>query len=375
MQGASSSRRRTDAERQTTPADQGTPIMSPQAEVVTAQAAEDLAPVVDVFVLERSHLRPPRSRWRCSCCLCWSTPCSSCPAALDSLFAVWAVLSLAAVAALLVRQQRGRRGLAATARRVELAFPELESHLINLVQFAGRDGLETDPFRQAAITQSAAAVADFPFDQAATRENRWRRLLLCMQTPRHLFESFVLLTLVLGLAVLCSAVVPAWVPRTPPDLASAHVRPLTGLGQDRQDHARRYRGPDRVELAEIAAEIDNPAARTPSPPRSSSAKPTSRNPPRRCSPTKRAASTSPRFQVLAPLPYRLQIGDTQTQLYMVAVYERPTVAQVEAAYEFPAYLERPRETVKQNQGNLEDAAVHAGRAENSPSAPMPGATL
>ena len=46
-------------------------------------------------------------------------------------------------------------------------------------------------------------------------------------------------------------------------------------------------------------------------------------------------------QVLAPLQYRLQIGDTQTQLYKVAVYEKPTVAEVEAAYEFPAYLERP----------------------------------
>ena len=149
--------------------------MSPQAEVVTTRlrktwlqwwtfsfwsgailaAAVSLATLV-LFVLVDALLKLPQR-------------------ALVSLFAVWAVLSLAAVAALLVRQQRGRRSLAATARRVELAFPELESHLINLVQFAGRDGLETDPFRQAAITQSAAAVADFPFDQAATRENRWRR--------------------------------------------------------------------------------------------------------------------------------------------------------------------------------------------------------
>ncbi|MGA8347016.1 MAG: hypothetical protein WB773_04275 [Isosphaeraceae bacterium] len=37
MQGASSSRRRTDSERQSTPADQETPIMSPQAEVVAAR--------------------------------------------------------------------------------------------------------------------------------------------------------------------------------------------------------------------------------------------------------------------------------------------------------------------------------------------------
>ena len=157
--------------------------MSPQAEVVTARlrktwlqwwtfscwsgailaAAVSLATLM-LFVLVDALLKLPQR-------------------ALVSLFAVWAVLSLAAVAAILVRQQRGRRSLAATARRVELAFPELESHLINLVQFAGRDGLEADPFRQAAIAQSAAAVADFPFDQAATRENRWRRFLLCMQTP------------------------------------------------------------------------------------------------------------------------------------------------------------------------------------------------
>ena len=167
-------------------------------------------------------------------------------------------MSLAAVAALLVRQQRGRRSLAATARRVELAFPELESHLINLVQFAGRDGLETDPFRQAAITQSAAAVADFPFDQAATRENRWRRFLLCMQTPRDLFESFVLLALVLGLAVLCRAVVPAWGSSTRrilhpftfvPSLGSVKIVKITP-------------GDTEVLIGsslQIAAEIDNPA--------------------------------------------------------------------------------------------------------------------
>ena len=31
-------------------------------------------------------------------------------------------------------------------------------------------------------------------------------------------------------------------------------------------------------------------------------------------------------QVLAPLEYRLQVGDTQTRLYNVTVYEKPTVA-------------------------------------------------
>ena len=75
-------------------------------------------------------------------------------------------------------------------------------------------------------------------------------------------------------------------------------------------------------------------------------------------------------QVLAPLHYRLQIGDTQTQLYKVGVYEKPAIAQVEAAYEFPAYLQRPRETVKQNQGDLEAPQFTRAELRIHPSAPI-----
>ena len=343
--------------------------MSPQAEVVTARlrktwlqwwtfsfwsgvvlaAAVSLATLV-LFVLVDALLKLPQR-------------------ALVSLFAVWAVLSLAAVAALLVRQQRGRRSLAATARRVELAFPELESHLINLVQFAGRDGLETDPFRQAAIAQSAAAVADFPFDQAATRENRWRRFLLCMQTPRDLFESFVLLALVLGLAVLCSAVVPAWGSSTRRILHPFTFVPSVGSVKI----VKITPGDTEVLIGsslQIAAEIDNPAhkplpatlfVRQADKPESALAMLPDETS------GKYVAALS---QVLAPLQYRLQIGDTQTQLYKVAVYEKPTVAEVEAAYEFPAYLQRPRETVKQNQGDLEAPQFTRAELKIHPSTPI-----
>ena len=58
-------------------------------------------------------------------------------------------------------------------------------------------------------------------------------------------------------------------------------------------------------------------------------------------------------QVLAPLEYRLQIGDSQTRLFKVSVYEKPTIAEVEVTYDFPAYLERPRGTVRQNHADLE----------------------
>ena len=75
-------------------------------------------------------------------------------------------------------------------------------------------------------------------------------------------------------------------------------------------------------------------------------------------------------QVLAPLQYRLQVGDTQTRLYNVTVYEKPTVVEVEAAYEFPAYLERARETVKQNQGDLEAPQFTRAELKIHPSTPI-----
>ena len=75
-------------------------------------------------------------------------------------------------------------------------------------------------------------------------------------------------------------------------------------------------------------------------------------------------------QVLTPLQYRLQIGDTQTELYKVAIYEKPTVAEVEAAYEFPAYLQRPPESVKQNQGDLEAPQFTRAELRIHPSAPI-----
>ena len=150
--------------------------------------------MVDVLGLDRGGAGGERCRSWCSCCFVLADALLRLPqGVLGTLFVVWAGLSLAAIVVLWFGTRKGRRSLAATARRVELAFPELESHLINIVQFAERDGIVDDPFRQAALAQAAAAVADFPFDQAAKKESRWRRFLLCMQTPRDLLESSLLL--------------------------------------------------------------------------------------------------------------------------------------------------------------------------------------
>ena len=42
------------------------------------------------------------------------------------------------------------------------------------------------------------------------KESRWRRFLYCMQTPRDLAESLVVLALLVAVAVVCQAWLPNW---------------------------------------------------------------------------------------------------------------------------------------------------------------------
>jgi hypothetical protein len=289
--------------------------------------------------------------------------------ALLTLFAIWAGVSLAILAAVLIRQRRGRRSLAATARRVELAFPELESHLINIVQFAQRDGVESDPFRQAALAQSAAAVADFPFDRAARQETRWRRFLLCMQTPRDLVEAFLVLAAIVALAFALNATVPTWASSTRRILHPLQFVPSIGsvkiLKVDPGD-AEVLIGSS----LQITAEIDNPGKKTHPATLfvSQAGKPES-------AVAMLPAESGGKYvaalsQVLAPLEYRLQIGDTQTPLFKVTVYDKPTLAQVEATFDFPSYLERPPQTVSQSQGDLEAPQFTRAELKIHPSTPI-----
>jgi hypothetical protein len=290
------------------------------------------------------------------------------------LFLAWAGLTACAIAAVLARQRRGRRSLAATARRVEMAFPELESHLINIVQFAGGDGAPSDPFRRAAVAQSAAAVVDFPFHQAATQETRWGRLARCMQTPRDLAESCLLFAGILGLALVLGAMVPAWGSATRRILHPFAFVPSVGtvkiVGVT----------PGDTQLLvgsslQITAEIANPTGKAlpatlfirqaEKPESSLPLLPDETN-------TRFAAAIS---QVLQPLQYRLQVGDTQTPLYHVAVYEKPTVIEVEATYDYPAYLGRQRETVRQNQGDLDAPQFTSAALLIYPSTPIARGSL
>jgi hypothetical protein len=274
--------------------------------------------------------------------------------ALGAALALWAALSAAALGVQIARLLRFRRSREATARRVEREFPELGSHLINVVQLSGAD--EADPFRAAAVAQAVAAIGATPFERAAERRSRRERFGLCMQTPRDVGEATAALAGVLVLGGLCSLVVPGWGVATRRVLhpwafvpASGSVRVLKVAPGDTE-----------VLLGsalDVSAEVDDAGGRA-----SRSAwlfvRPDggreSRVPMRADASGRRFAASVP--QLVGPVAYRLEIGDTQTRRYAVGVYRRPTVAAVAVTYEFPAYLDRPSRTVRQAHGDLQAPA-------------------
>ena len=231
---------------------------------------------------------------------------------LQMLFLTWAVVTIASGVYLIVRWRRGRRSLAATARRVELEFPELGSRLINLVQLSGQDGEADGEFARAAATQAALEVADFRFDRAAARETRWRRLVLCLQTPRDLVEAVFLVGGILAFAFLMNLLLPHW-----SSAASRLLRPWSFVPTVGSVKIVKVTPGDTELLIgsslEIAAEIDNPDHRAypamlyvlrPGESEAAQALVPDEN-------NQKFVAALP--QVLGPLQYRLEVGDTQTQ--------------------------------------------------------------
>ena len=74
--------------------------------------------------------------------------------------------------------------------------------------------------------------------------------------------------------------------------------------------------------------------------------------------------------VLKPLKYRLEIGDSQTQVYAVGVREKPVVESVEVTFHYPAYLGRKDETFSQKGLDLEAPQYTVAELRLRPSVPI-----
>ncbi len=290
-------------------------------------------------------------------------------AALGVLFGAWVLLTLAALGALAVVLRRGQRSLAAAARRVELEAPELGSHLINLVQLAEEEERTSDPYRRAALAQAAAAVGDFPFRTVAGRERCWRRVWLCLMTPRDLAAACAALAAVLALGWVLGRVVPTW-----PSSFARLLHPwkfVPSVGSVKILHVT----PGDAEVllgtdVAIAADIDDSAA--------TSLRGTLHL--RRPGEKETAVDMAPdeagrRFtatlaQVAGPADYFVQVGDSQSRLFHLGTRPKPAIASVEVTYRYPDYLGRPPETVPQTHGDLEAPQFTVAQLDVHPLTPV-----
>jgi hypothetical protein len=272
---------------------------------------------------------------------------------LAMFFLIWTAMTLTILFGVGRRLLRGQRSLEATARRVEAEFPELESHLINLVQLAEESNRNVDQrFCQAAVNHAASQIGNAPFDRAPENESRWRRFLCCMQLPRDLIESCVLLVVLLVAAFFLNLWLPSWgsagsrllAPwKFVPSIGSVEITNVT---------------PGNTDILvgqslEISAEIKNPEAK----PYSASLW-VSVDGEAETQLQMTADESQQHFKqtvpsILKPLKYRLEIGDSQTKVYEVRVREKPVVEAVDVTFKYPAYLGRKDESISQKTLDLE----------------------
>ena len=273
-------------------------------------------------------------------------------APLVALFGLWLVVTAGLLALVGRRLARSQRSLEATARRVEVEYPELRSELINLVQFANDEKNGDPAFCDAAIRTAAEKVASVRFDQAATRESRLARFFYCMQTPRDMAESLGLLGLLIVLAIVCQMFIPSWGSAANRLLKPWDFVPATGSVQIVGV------APGNTEVLvgaslEISAEIKNPEQTafkaalyvTPDGEAENAVAMTANEGFTRY----KAALPS----IVKPVKYRLEIGDSQTEVYFVKVREKPSIAEVEVTLNYPQYLGRQPETMTQKDADLE----------------------
>ncbi len=272
---------------------------------------------------------------------------------LAGMLLAWLGVSTTLIVVITRRLMRGQRSLEATARRVEAELPELGSNLINVVQLS-QDGVNGSHwFREAAVKEAAARVGHASFDEAASRESRWRRFRYCMQTPRDLMESFLGLGTLVAIGVLCSMLLPGW-----GSAASRLLKPWQFVPAVGSVGAIKVT-PGSTEVLvgaslQVTAEINDPEGK----PYNAVLFSATGDEAEQELPMMPADESRKKYlftlpSVLKPLRYRVEIGDSQSAVFQVGVREKPAVDEVEVTYRFPAYLGRSSETFVQRHADLE----------------------
>ena len=304
---------------------------------------------------------------------------------LAVLLTIWAVVTIFLAVFVLRRITRSQRTIEATARCIETEYPELGSSLINVVQLSSDTKNESRPFCEAAVNEAAAQAATVRFEDAAKHETRWRRFLFCMQTPRDLVESIAVLVMLFTIGAASQSFFPnvgsaagrlmqPW--KFVPSVGAVKILNVTP-------------GDTEVLLGEslaIGAEIVAPLGGDPPPAtlfvtfdgEEETDLPITAGEPYTAGVDRKAeiveairrkyTLTLPTIK--SPMSYRLEIGDSQTQVYRVGVIEKPTVDEIEVSLKYPLYLDRPEESLIQKTADLEVPQYTIAELRIRPSVPI-----
>lgn len=274
-------------------------------------------------------------------------------AALAVLFVIWCATTVALLMSTAWRVLRRQRSLEAAARRVEVSFPELGSDLINLLQLVRSSNGAPEAFRKAAIIEAAARVQRVPFQAAARKHSRWSRWRLGLQTPRDLIEFSLLLFAVVAVTVLCSIAIPTW-----KSAADRLFRPWTFVPQVGEVRILEV-SPGNTQVLkgtqlQVTARIARPENFRPEGRLLFRVEGDQREQSRPLMADENRQTYVYRFPaVTAPLQYRLEIGDSQSEVYRIDVREMPVITEVNVRYEYPPYLDLPPLTVTQQHADLQ----------------------
>ncbi len=272
---------------------------------------------------------------------------------LAVLLVVWFFVSAGLLIHALYRILREPRTTEGAARRVELSYPEVGSHLINLIQLTRANPGVADAFRDAAIEQAAARIEDVPFHAAASRHTRWSRWRCGLQTPRDLAEILLASALLMIAAMLMSSVIPTWRSSATRLLAPWRYVPQTGavrIVEVTPGNGDVLAGQRLL----INARIDDPQQQRPEAVLYTREQDQQAESSRRMIANDNHDAFSITVPAIAkPFQYRLQIGDSQSQVYHIRTHEIPAIRSVEVSYQFPDYLGLPPKTLRQNHADLD----------------------
>ena len=333
-------------------------------------------------------------------------------ACLDSLFlfsqvflgiglSVWLLSTICLVTFVLRRIMGCQRSLEGTARCVETENPELESHLINLVQLSSDQRNVDRDFCRAAVDQAAGRADSVSFDNVAAKETRFRRFLYSLQTPRDFVEACCVLAFFLFLSFLGSAMLPNW-----SSAASRFTQPWKFVPSVGSVKITAVKPGDKEILLgtslEITVETDEPITDTPftatlfiQPDGADGEEklpmplvlPEQTQAPVDIVDAERAveANTEQRIQkryslvipvVAKSAKYRIEVGNSQSQKYQITVLEKPTIAEAEVVYTYLPYMNRVPETVSlRTMPDLTAPQYTTAQLRIKPSAPITSGQL